>query len=113
MRLSPRFRAPVCALLLGLGGVSCNNTPTLPLPPPVAQAMLEEAGFALVVGDVHEHAYVSVLNERTEDGVITRADEAGHFQARLRAEAGDLLTIWQEVGGERSEQKHTTVQPLR
>ena len=99
MRLSPRFRAPVCALLLGLGGVSCNNTPTLPLPPPVAQAMLEEAGFALVVGDVHEHAYVSVLNERTEDGVITRA-QLSHTSTwlftspRLRMICGCVPFTW-------------------
>lgn len=113
MRLSPRLRGPLCALLLGLGCVSCNNTPTLPLPPPVAQATLDEQGFALVVGEVHAHAYVSVLNERTERGVITRADEDGHFETKLEAEVGDLLTVWQEVGGEISESKYATVLPMR
>jgi hypothetical protein len=113
MRFLVGFRGSVCALLLALSCGSCNVTPTLPLPPPVAQATLDEQGFALVVGEVHEHAYVSVLNERTEGGVITRADETGHFEALLAADAGDLLTIWQEVAGERSEQKHTTVQPMR
>jgi hypothetical protein len=113
MRLSVRLRGPLCALVLGLGCVSCNNTPTLPLPPPVAQATLDEQGFALVVGEVHALAYVSVLNESTDQGVITRADDEGHFETRLAAEVGDLLTVWQDVAGEISEPKYTTVQRMR
>jgi hypothetical protein len=113
MRLSVRLRGPLCALLLGLGCVSCNNTPTLPLPPPVAQATIDEQGFALVVGEVHALAYVSVLNESTDQGVITRADDEGHFETRLAAEVGDLLTVWQDIGGEISEPKYTTVQRMR
>jgi hypothetical protein len=113
MRLFVRLGRLACALLLVLACASCNNTPTLPLPPPVAQATLDEQGFALVTGEVHAHAYVSVLNESTEAGVITRADGEGRFQARLEAEVGDLLTIWQDVAGELSEPKYTTVQRMR
>jgi hypothetical protein len=113
--VSPGRRSVVaaCALAAALACSSCNNTPTLPLPPPIAQATLGESGLALVKGDVNPLAYVSVLNERTEAGVITRADHDGHFEASLEAEAGDLLTIWQELGGELSEQKQTTVQRPR
>ena len=113
MRLSRRLFGPLCALLLGLGCVSCNNTPTLPLPPPVAQATLDETGFALVVGEVHPLAYVSVLNERTDQGVITRGNQEGHFETRIEAEVGDQLTVWQDLGGEISEPKYTTVQRMR
>jgi hypothetical protein len=118
MRFSVRLGARLCVFVWLLAGAlalgSCNATPTLPLPPPVVGVVtVDEQGIALVKGEVHEHAYVSVLNERTEAGVITRADHDGNFEARIAAEAGDLLTIWQEVAGETSEQKQTTVQEPR
>src|SRR4051794_2926262 len=59
-------------LCLGLFVASCNTTPTLPLPPPVASAGTPDSqGFALVEGQAQALSYVSVLNERTDAGVIT------------------------------------------
>jgi len=104
--------AAVLGLLLCLGLLtpSCNVTPTLPLPPPVASADTpDEQGYALVQGEAHALSYVSILNERTDSGVITRADQEGKFRARIEARVGDLLTIWQEVAGEIGELKQTSV----
>jgi hypothetical protein len=97
------------ALLSTLG--SCTTTPTLPLPPPVASVGVPgDDGFAQIEGQVHALAYVSVLNERSEEGVITRADHDGNFKTRIAAKSGDLLTLWQDLGdGDASEQKQLTV----
>jgi hypothetical protein len=102
---------PFLVLLLALACSACTTTPTLPLPPPVASVELPDSdGFALVQGQVQELAYVSVLNEASDQGVITRADADGHFKTRIAAESGDLLTVWQDLGdGQASEQKHLTV----
>jgi hypothetical protein len=114
MPLSGRTLVLAFVLSGALASASCNTTPTLPLPPPVASASSpDEQGFALIEGEAHALAYVSVLNERTEAGVITRADDEGRFRARIAAQIGDLLTIWQEVGGEVGELKRTSVPPPR
>ena len=93
---------------LNLG--SCNVTPTLPLPPPVVSVSgPSQQGLVLVEGKVLPRAFVSVFNERTEAGVITRADLEGLYQAELEAAGGDLLTVWQEVSGEVGERKQVVV----
>jgi hypothetical protein len=98
-------------LLAVLACGSCNTTPTLPLPPPLAMAGVpDDDGFATIEGDVQALAYVTVLNETSEEGVITRANHDGHFKTRIAAISGDLLTIWQDLGdGIQSEQKHLSV----
>ena len=102
--------AAVLALLAVLLCSACTTTPTLPLPPPVASVGLPVDGFADVEGQVHALAYVSVLNEQSDQGVITRADGEGHFKTRIEAKSGDLLTIRQDLGdGEPSEQKQLIV----
>ena len=92
---------------------SCGTTPTLPLPPPVASVGVSTNGLVVVQGEVLPEAYVSVFNEHTEDGVITRADTAGAFSAQLAAETGDELTVWQERGGDTGERKLIVVPPPR
>jgi len=106
-----RIQLALLALLLALACGSCTTTPTLPLPPPIASADLPDGdGFAAIEGQVQALAFVSVLNEATEDGVITRANGEGHFKTRIAAKSGDLLTLWQDLGdGERSQQKYITV----
>ena len=107
-----RRRFPVLPLLL-LAALpllgSCGTTPTLPLPPPVASVGESTNGLVVVEGEVLPQAYVSVFNERTEGGVITRADLEGMFSAELEAETGDELTIWQEREGETGERKRIVV----
>lgn len=112
--LSKRCLTGAFIVFAALPLASCNTTPTLPLPPPVASASApDEQGFALVRGEASAEAYVSILNERSESGVITRADPAGRFEALIRAQVGDPLTIRQEIDGELSEPFYTTVLPPR
>ncbi len=93
---------------LGLGG--CNQAPTLPLPPPVVDiGSPNTQGLVTVSGEVTPQAYVSVLNERTEKGLITRADREGDFEVEIEAEVGDLITVWSEIDGEIGERKQSTV----
>ena len=104
-------RAFGLVLLLSAGlSAGCNTAPTLPLPPPVASvAKPDMQGFALVEGEVNENAYVYVFNEDLELGVITRANEQGLFSVKIRADVGNLLTIWQEYQGNAGEHKETVV----
>lgn len=101
------LRTFALASLIGWAAVSaaaCNTTPTLPLPPPIAIAEApDEQGFALVRGEAKSRSYVSILNERTDQGVITRADDEGKWEARIAARIGDSLTVWQEIDGEAGE----------
>ena len=50
-----------------------------------------------------------VFNEALELGVITRANEQGLFSVKIRADVGNLLTIWQEYQGNAGEHKETVV----
>lgn len=90
-----------------LVSTSCNTTPTLPLPPPLATASVpDEQGFSLVEGQAEADAYVSVLNEdspETEKGVITQADQEGAYSVKVKAKSDDRLIVWQTVDGESSE----------
>lgn len=92
----------------------CNTAPTLPLPPPVVDVGSPNSqGLVQVRGEVLPQAYVSVFNERTEVGVIVRADDDGLFEAEIAAEVDDMLTIWSEIDGELSERARTSVPPPR
>ncbi len=104
------------AVSLGIVATSegCNTTPTLPLPPPVvAVGSPNTQGLITVSGQVLPLAYVSVFNERTESGVIMRADRKGDFEVEIEAEVGDLISVWSEIDGELSERKHQNVPPPR
>jgi len=98
----------------GLGLAGCNQAPTLPLPPPVVDiGSPNTQGLVTVSGEVTPQAYVAVFNERTEAGLITRADRKGEFEVEIEAEVGDLITVWSEIDGEIGERKHSTVPPPR
>ena len=107
------------ALLLLLGAIALGacSTPTLPLPPPAALSSSgpDADGIITVEGDVLEDAYVFVLNETTERGVIVRADASGHFVARIESVTltdptmEDFLTIWQRKGSDIGEQTGISV----
>jgi hypothetical protein len=103
------FSGFVLAIALAISP-ACNSAPTLPLPPPVATVGTPDMqGYALVSGEVNPLSYVFVFNEESEGGVITRADEEGLFEARILAEPGDVITIWQEADGITGEQKQVAV----
>lgn len=87
--------------------------PTLPLPPPSALVEAPDAeGFATVVGEALPGAYVLVLNLDTDQGVIGRADDAGRYRIRIRAEVGHTLEVWQMTGSD-SGPHRTAVVPAR
>lgn len=91
--------------------IGCNAAaPTLPLPPPVVSIEAPNMqGLVLLVGDAPKRSFVSILNPRTESGVITRADLNGKFSAEIEAAAGDVLTLWVELDGETGERVEVEV----
>lgn len=73
-----------------------------PIPPPLAQTSAPgEDGMVTVRGDGIEGAQISAFNERTGEGVIGTADDAGRFELCLAAENGDSVLVWQRVVYER------------
>jgi hypothetical protein len=93
----------------------CGNTPTLPLPPPTALVGSPNLqGLVTVAGDADDDAYVTVLNEQTDNGKITHASPDGHYTLQIEAMVGDKLVIWQEregIAGERTEQTVPEARP--
>jgi len=87
-----------------LVGCTAGASPTLPVPPPSALSSAPDAeGLVTVTGDAAEPgALVFGYNERLESGVIETAEDDGTFELRLRADAGDSITVWQMVGSSTS-----------
>ncbi len=111
-----RWRAIILGSLLGVAvtagaalGTGCA-APSLPIPPPTALASSpDETGHVTVTGHADPTAFVFVLNEMTQVGVIVHADPDGTFTARISATVGDDLTVWQMIGNEASQQNMITV----
>jgi hypothetical protein len=86
--------------LLALSVLSCTSR-TVPLPPPTIDSIAapNEQGLTVVRGTAEEGASVGVLNETSNQGVIVASPESGceacPFEARLPAETGDKLRLWQ------------------
>jgi hypothetical protein len=77
--------------------------PTLPLPPPTALVSSPDPeGIVTVTGIARADAYVFALNNRTDSGVIGRADPSGRYSLRLAAQRGDVLSIWYISGASNS-----------
>lgn len=93
----------VIAALLGLSAVgsSCTSR-TLPLPPPEVKSVSvpDSDGLVTVSGYALEGASVGVMNDRTQEGVITASEQTDCdntclWEARIHAEVGDSLRVWQ------------------
>lgn len=85
-----------------LSTVGCNNTPTVPLPPPevVSSTSPDGDGFVTVVGGVDDadpESIVLLYNEETESGVMEAAEENGTFEVRVAAEPGDTLVLQYKI----------------
>jgi hypothetical protein len=74
--------------------------PSVPLPPPTAlvEGPPDAMGFVTVNGQARPNAFVSCLNENSDEGVIVRADMTGIYSLRLEAATGDMLSLWQFEG---------------
>jgi hypothetical protein len=75
---------------------------TLPLPPPEVRSVSgpDADGYVTLKGYALEEASVGVMNDRTMEGVITstantECDNTCPWEARIRAEIGDPLRVWQ------------------
>ena len=96
-------RAAFIRVLVGgaIALAGCTSR-TLPLPPPEVKSVSapDAGGFVTVSGYALENASVGVMNENTMEGVITsttktECDNTCPWEARIRAEAGDPLRVWQ------------------
>ncbi len=105
-----RTPAKAFAIAVGIGllGLASCTSRTLPLPPPEVKSVTapDSDGLVTVSGYALEGASVGVMNESTQAGVITASDEQDcdntcPWEARLHAEVGDSLRVWQffETGG--------------
>ncbi|HKP62400.1 MAG TPA: hypothetical protein VJV78_36955 [Polyangiales bacterium] len=96
------LRSVFIALALGFSLLGCTSR-TLPLPPPeVSSVSAPDAdGFVSVSGYALEGASVGVFNDRTGDGVVVpvadedSCDNTCAWEARIRAQVGDSLRVWQ------------------
>lgn len=93
--------AGLLLLLLPMLAGGCTAR-TLPLPPPdIQQVTAPDAdGMVWVRGLALEGAGVGVYNDADGEGVITSPDGGGcdnscPFEARVPAQAGDSLRVWQ------------------
>jgi hypothetical protein len=112
-----KWRSILAAVVLsvGIGSVTLQTgcaAPTLPIPPPTALVSAPDAtGLVTVTGHADPMAYVFVLNENTEQGIIVHADPAGAFTVRIAASLEDAITVWQMIGNEAGQQLHLVVMP--
>lgn len=107
-----RVLSAIALLFVVLVGPSCA-APVLPIPPPTAlvEGPPDDAGMVRVSGNARPGAFVACLNERTEEGVVVRADlDSGDYSLRIAAEIDDTLTLWQfETTGGGGEPVYRTV----
>lgn len=102
-----RLLAPLTAsvALLGALVLGACNAPSLPLPPPAALVSAPDpvTGQVTIDAQVLSNAYILCLNDRTDRGVIERADDMGHSVFTINdAIVGDSVSIWQQVGSDLS-----------
>lgn len=88
-------------LLAGLTASACT-TRTVPLPPPIVESLSkpDEDGMVHLKGFCHEGASVGVLNENSQQGVVTSSPEVScdstcPWEVSIRADIDDELRIWQ------------------
>lgn len=107
-----RLRFVLLALVAFLAIVAPGcAAPTLPLPPPQLEALSapDASGMVEVRGAVLADALVLCFNERSEVGVIVRAESDGRFTLRIAAESDDDLSVWQQIGTDQGPQVQRTV----
>lgn len=106
----------VVALVLGLL-LGCNNTPTVPIPPPEMTMVSPpgQDGYATVSGDpgvAEEGDIILVFNFSLNAGVMVLAAGNGSFEVDIEAEAGDRLLVQIKRDNELSEEEELFVPSL-
>jgi hypothetical protein len=83
--------------LATFGFLSCNSTPTVPVPPPefCAVSPPDENGLCEVGCEegYNERDVALVYNENWGQGVMQATNEDGSFVAEVEADPGDVLVI--------------------
>jgi len=109
VRTRPILVAIALATLL-LAACERTTGPTLPLPPPVVEAIAAPVGgFVTITGIAQEFAIVYAWNETQEEGGIVRADATGRFAIVIPGASGDGLVVWYDDGTDRSEPTMTSI----
>lgn len=110
MRPSRRL-LPLLLFMAACAGTTSCTSRTTPLPPPEVSSVTrpDEAGLVTVTGLALDGASVGVVNERTLAGTITTSPSEGcrsvcEFSAKLAAESGDTLRVWQFFETESAQQ---------
>ena len=95
-----------------LSVLGCNNSPTVPLPPPdvavISSSEPDEDGVVVVTGgdDAAEpDSIVLLYNDDSKSGVMEPADGNGSFEAAIPAVAGDTLILRYMIDDEISYKK--------
>lgn len=98
LRMSHLMLALLTASALSV--LSCNNSPTVPLPPPdmteVSHTPPDEDGFVMVTGgpeSAEPDSVVLLFNETQGHGVMETAEENGAFEASVLADPGNSLEL--------------------
>jgi hypothetical protein len=92
----------IALAMLALPLLADCTSRTIPLPPPEIDEVVgrNQQGLVLIRGRCQEGASVGVINEATQAGVIVTSAETNcgsncPFEARIAAEEGDHLRVWQ------------------
>lgn len=106
-----KWRAFLAGLVLAVAVAAAGcAAPTLPIPPPTALVSAPDAsGRVTVTGRADPAAYVFLLNNDTDQGVIGHAATDGSFSLRVMAASGNELWVWQELNSQPSQQNIQTV----
>lgn len=102
MRAWSRLRIWLATALIALGAATACNTPSVPLPPPLLNALTAAAGgmpgMVVIEGaPTSRHANVRfyIFNRSRNDGVITQAAADGSFTTSPFAGSdGDLIQLY-------------------
>jgi hypothetical protein len=104
------------ALAIMLVFVGCNNSPTVPLPPPdmteVTTNTPDEEGYVTVTGGANAaepDSVVLLYNETAKYGVMEAAGTNGGFEASVQAATGDSLVLQYKLVDEISYAKYIEV----
>jgi len=97
MRLTVSSLFSALGLVALLGSTGCDNTPTVPVPPPEQCAVDPPDGDGRCAvrceGGYTARDVALVYNDNWGAGVMQETEEDGSFETQIEATAGDVLLI--------------------